>query len=292
MSTNRKSGLEEKVFKLVAYIYFFLFSLAVLVPFYVVLKNSITSHEESLSTMHFLWFPKQGVTLEAYTTAFFSNVLKAYDISILRAFFNTLWQTLPSLIIGLFVSGLAAFAYAKLKFRGKDRLFTLMVATMMIPGAVLTMPSYVFYDSIGWTNSVLPLMIPGLFGGAGTIFFLRQFFRGIPDELIEAAKIDGMGYMRIYTSVMIPLAKPAFVAQFIFGFVGGYNSYMGPLLYLNGQTRLYPLQQALTLFRQIYSGNGPVVSALTVLALLPLLIVYFCMLGYFTEGIASTGIKE
>lgn len=292
MSTNRKSGLEEKVFKLVAYIYFFLFSLAVLVPFYVVLKNSITSHEESLSTMHFLWFPKQGVTLEAYTTAFFSNVLKAYDISILRAFFNTLWQTLPSLIIGLFVSGLAAFAYAKLKFRGKDRLFTLMVATMMIPGAVLTMPSYVFYDSIGWTNSVLPLMIPGLFGGAGTIFFLRQFFRGIPDELIEAAKIDGMGYMRIYTSVMIPLAKPAFVAQFIFGFVGGYNSYMGPLLYLNGQTRLYPLQQALTLFRQIYSGNGPVVSALTVLALLPLLIVYFCMLRYFTEGIASTGIKE
>lgn len=292
MSTNRKSGLEEKVFKLVAYIYFFLFSLAVLVPFYVVLKNSITSHEESLSTMHFLWFPKQGMTLEAYTTAFFSNVLKAYDISILRAFFNTLWQTLPSLIIGLFVSGLAAFAYAKLKFRGKDRLFTLMVATMMIPGAVLTMPSYVFYDSIGWTNSVLPLMIPGLFGGAGTIFFLRQFFRGIPDELIEAAKIDGMGYMRIYTSVMIPLAKPAFVAQFIFGFVGGYNSYMGPLLYLNGQTRLYPLQQALTLFRQIYSGNGPVVSALTVLALLPLLIVYFCMLRYFTEGIASTGIKE
>ena len=281
----------RRLMQVLAYVWFILFTLCVLLPFYVVLKKSFTSEKEMLSTMRFEWFPQMGATVEAFKTALFSDVLNAYGINIFRSFFNTLWQGVPTLLIGLFVSGLAAFAYAKLDFPGKKILFSVTLATMMIPGAVMTMPSYIFYDSIGWSHTVLPVMIPGMFGGAITVFFLRQFFAGIPTDLVEAAKIDGMGFMRIYTSIMIPLAKSAFLAQFIFGFIGAYNNYMAPLLYLNGQTTLYPLQMALSLFRGIYSGNEAVVAAFTVLALLPLLLVYVFLQKYFVEGIATTGVK-
>lgn len=289
--SKQKSGIEEKILKGMAYIYFIFFSLCILIPFYIMLKTSFTSKVESLSSMGFTWIPRQGITLEAYTTALFSDVLQAYDITIFRGFFNTMWQTLPTLLIGLFVSGLAAFAYAKLEFPGKEKFFFLTLATMMIPGAVLTMPSYIFYDSIGWSNTPLPLLIPGMFGGAATIFFLRQFFRGIPTDLLDAAKMDGLGFMGMYSKIMIPLAKPAFLSQFIFGFIGGYNNYMGPLLYLNGQPRLYSLQMALTLFRGIYAGEPAVVAAFTTLALLPMLLIYIFMQKYFVEGIAATGVK-
>ncbi len=286
-----KRSAGDIALRIVAYAYFLFFSLCILIPFYIMLKNSLTSEAENLTSMSFSWFPKMGVTFEAYKTALFSDVLDAYGISILRGFFNTLWQTIPTIVIGLFVSGLAAFAYSKLRIPGKDKFFMIMLATMMIPGAVLTMPAYVYYDTIGWSNTVLPIIIPGMFGGATTIFFLRQFFRGIPTELLDAAKIDGLGFMGMYVKIMIPLAKPAFIAQFIFSFIGGYNNYMGPLLYLNGQTNLYPLQMALTLYRGIYGGEPAVVAALTILALVPLLIVYVCMQKFFVEGIATSGIK-
>ena len=286
-----KTSAGEIFAKIVTYVYFVIFALCILIPFYIMLKNSVTSEVENLKSMKFSWFPQMGITFKAYETAMFSDVLDAYGISVLRGFFNTLWQTIPTLLIGLFISGLAAFAYSKLNIPGKNKFFMFTLATMMIPGAVLTMPAYVFYDSIGWSNTVLPIIIPGMFGGATTIFFLRQFFRGIPSDLLDAAKLDGLGFMGMYTKIMIPLAKPAFISQFIFGFIGGYNNYMGPLLYLNGQTDLYPLQMALTLYRSIYGGEPAIVAALTVIALLPLLIIYICMQKFFVEGIATSGIK-
>lgn len=288
---KKKISAGDVVLKIIAYTYFIIFSLCILIPFYIMLKNSLTSEVENLTSMSFSWIPKMGITFEAYQTALFSDVLDAYGISILRGFFNTLWQTLPTLLIGLFVSGLAAFAYSKLRVPGKNKFFMVMLTTMMIPGAVLTMPAYVFYDTIGWSNTVLPIIIPGMFGGATTIFFLRQFFKGIPSDLLDAAKLDGLGFMGMYVKIMIPLAKPAFISQFIFGFIGGYNNYMGPLLYLNGQPNLYPLQMALTLYRGVYGGEPAVVAALTILALVPLLIIYICMQKFFIEGIATSGIK-
>lgn len=290
-SKKKKEGLESSILKVVAYAYFIVFALCVLIPFYVMFKDSITTQAEAIAKLKFAWFPKQGITLQAYMTALVSDVLQAYNITILRSFWNTMWQTLPSLLCSLFVSGLAGFAYAKLDFPGKEKFFMATLATMMIPGAVMTMPSYLFFDAIGWSNSVLPLIIPGLFGGATTIFFLRQFFKGIPTALLDAAKIDGMGFMGMYVKIMIPLAKPAFISQFIFGFIGGYNSYMGPLLYLNGRIELYPLQMALTLFRSIYVAEPPVIAAFTILALVPLLIIYIFMQRYFVEGIAASGVK-
>lgn len=286
-----KLSAGDIVLRIVAYTYFVLFSLCILIPFYIMLKNSITTEEENLMSMSFSWIPQMGITLDAYKTVLFSDELSFYGISILQGFFNTMWQTVPTILIGLFVSGLAAFAYSKLRVPGKDKFFMFMLATMMIPGAVLTMPAYVFYDTIGWTYTVLPIIIPGMFGGATTIFFLRQFFRGIPSDLLDAAKLDGLGFMGMYTKIIIPLSKPAFISQFIFSFIGGYNNYMGPLLYLNGETDLYPLQMALALYRGFYGRNVAMLAALTIVALLPLLIIYICMQKFFVEGIATSGIK-
>lgn len=288
---KNRASVGSVIAKIVTYFYFILFSLCILIPFYIMLKNSVTSEVENLTSMKFSWFPKMGITFDAYDTALNSNILDAYGISILRGFYNTLWQTIPTLLIGLFVSGLAAFAYSKLRIPGKNKFFMITLATMMIPGAVLTMPAYVYYDSIGWSNTVLPIIIPGMFGSATTIFFLRQFFKGIPTDLLDAARLDGLGFMGMYTRIMIPLAKPAFISQFIFGFIGGYNNYMGPLLYLNGQPDLYPLQMSLTLYRSIYGGEPAIVAALTILALLPLLLIYIFMQRFFVEGIATSGIK-
>lgn len=288
---KRSVPLGGRIFTAVAYLYLILFAITVLIPFFVVLITSVTKQSELIATMDFIWFPKEGLTAEGYYTALFSDILDAYGISVLRGFFNTLWQTLLTLLVGLFVSGLSAFAFAKLRFPGKRVLFYILIGTMMIPGAVMTMPSYIFYDAIGWSNSVLPIVIPGMFGGAMTVFFLRQFFMTIPTELLEAAKIDGLGFFGMYVRIMIPLAKPAFLAQFIFGFVGGYNNYLAPLLYLNGQTELYPLQMVITLFNSIYSGNLTAICAFIVIGLAPLLIIYSFSQKYFIQGIAAEGIK-
>ena len=153
------------------------------------------------------------------------------------------------------------------------------------------MPSYIYYDMLGWSHCVLPIVIPGMFGCDMTIFFLRQFFEGIPSDLLDAAKIDGMGFFTMYIKIMIPLAGPAFIAQFVFAFIGGYNSYMGPLLYLNGQTQLYPLQMTLSLFRGIFASDNTIVAALTIIALVPLLIVYIFLQKYFVKGVTIGAVK-
>lgn len=288
---NNGAKIASVLSKGISYLYLIIYSLCIILPFYVLVKTSLTSEVELLSTLKFSWFPKEGISGEAYSVALFSDVFSTYGINILQSFFNTMWQTLPTVIIGLFISGLSAFSFAKLNFPGKNILYVTLLATMMMPTAVLTMPSYIYYNALGWADTVLPIIIPGMFGGAMMVFFLRQFFTGIPNDLLEAAKIDGMGYMGMYMKIMLPLSKPAFMAQFIFAFVGGYNNYLGPLLYLNGKIALYPLQMALTLFRGIYADSEGVIGAFTVLALLPLLIVYIFTQRYYVEGIAATGIK-
>ena len=251
MSNTKSNGSKfvSALLKTLSYLYLIIFAICVILPFYVLLKTSFTTEKEILSTMSFAWFPKDGVSFESYKTALFSDIFSTYGINIFQSFLNTIWQTLPTVLIGLFISGLAAFSFAKLKFPAKNILYVILLATMMMPTAVLTMPSYIYYNALGWANTVLPIIIPGMFGGAMMVFFLRQFFQGIPNDLLEAAQIDGMGYMRMYITIMIPLSKPAFMAQFIFAFVGNYNNYLGPLLYLNGKISMYPLQMALTLFR-------------------------------------------
>ncbi|MEV5025675.1 carbohydrate ABC transporter permease [Paenibacillus sp. LPE1-1-1.1] len=205
-------------------------------------------------------------------------------------FINTLAVTLPPTIVGLFASAIAAYAFGRMDFPGKNALFIALLATMMIPGVVLMVPSFILYKYLGWIDSWKPLIIPGMFGAAGTVFFLRQFMKTIPSELEDAAKIDGLNPFGIFIRIMVPLSKPALATQAIFGFLGGYNDYMGPLIYLNSPEK-YTLQLVLATFQDAYNAEWTLIMAGSVLALIPTVILFFFAQKYFVEGITMTGMK-
>lgn len=268
------------------YIFLVIFLLWILVPFYIILVTSFKTEAEVNQTI-FSWFPMKGFYFGGYTAIFEEPI--GY-ISITRGFLNTLWIIIPPTILGLLTSAFSAYAFAKLKFRGKNILFAILLATMMIPGMVTLVPSFVIYDNIGWNRTPLPMMIPGMFGAAACVFYLRQFFMGIPSETLEAARLDGLGYFGMFFWMMLPLSVPALIAQGVLGFVGGYNDYFGPMLYLSG-TQYETLQVALASFAGNYQGQWNHIMASTIVALIPTIAIYLVAQRYFIEGIAVSGLK-
>lgn len=261
--------------------------LFVLVPFYILLITSLESEIEA-NNAAFSWWPKMGLTVEAYKAVLFK---KMGGTSVVRGLWNTLWIYVPGLIVGLFMSAMSAFSFAKLRFRGKNFMFSILMATMMIPNCMSTIASFLVFDNIGWVNTPFPLMIPRMFGAIGVVFFLRQYFMGIPDDLVGAARIDGLGSFGIFVKIMIGVAAPALIAQFILTFIGAYNDYMGPLIYLQDAS-MYTLQIALAYFADVYTQNWPLRMAGCVVAMLPLIILYFISQRYILKGIAiSSGLK-
>lgn len=268
------------------------FMIAAILPLYVVLVTSVTSYQETTSTMSFVWWPKQGLDFSAYRTVLFDDIFARTSIpTLILGFINTFWISIVQVSAQLFFSGLAAYAYSKLNFRLKEQTFLLQLVTMMIPTACMTVTFFMFYRWLGWTDSYLPVVVPGMFGSATTIFFLRGFFNGIPTSLFDAAKMDGMGTFGCYLHVAIPLAKPAFIAQLIFAFLSVYNSYTGPLLYLTKDHQV-TLQLALTQIADAYPSYVAVKCAASVIGLIPMIIIFLVFQRYFIEGIMAGGVKE
>ena len=274
-----------------------LYTVFLFFPIITVLITSFTSTEELASTTDFIWWP-ENFTFDAYKAIFeydFYSDLTGMP-GLVLGFVNTMWLTLIPLVIGLVVSGFSAYAFSKMNFPFKEQLFKFSVIIRSIPLGAFNVISYVFFSAIGWTGEkgFLPLLIPGMFGGLGTVFFLRLFFDGIPTSLIEAATIDGAGFFQCFTKIMFPLAKPAFIAQFIFGFVGSYNSYLAPQLYLQDQPQFVTLQLYLSQIRELFPGlgNENIHMAAAILGMLPLIIIYCCLQKYFIEGVSEGGVKE
>lgn len=274
-----------------------LYTLFLFFPIVTVLLTSFIPSEELATSTKFVWWSK-NVSLDAYKVIFqYDSYTELVGLpGLLLGFINTMWLTLIPLVIGLIMSGFSAYAFSKMNFPFKEKLFRFSVIIRSIPLGAFGVISYVFYSAIGWTgeNGFLPLLVPGMFGGLGTVFFLRLFFDGIPNSLIEAATLDGAGFFHCFTKIMVPLAKPAFIAQFIFGFIGGYNSYMGPMLYLQNQPQFVTLQLYLSQIRQLFPtyGSENIHSAAAILGMLPLVIIYCCMQKYFIEGVTAGGVKE
>ncbi|MDQ6423147.1 carbohydrate ABC transporter permease [Paenibacillus sp. LHD-117] len=212
------------------------------------------------------------------------------EANLLHGFMNTMIIIVPTTFIGLFTSALAAYAFARIHFPARNVLFVMLLATMMIPGVVTMIPTFILYKSIGWVDSWLPLMIPGMFGAAAAVFFLRQFFMTIPSELEDAAMMDGLNPIQIFIKIILPLSKPALVAQGIFGFLGGYNDFLGPLIYINSPNK-FTLQLVLASFQGFYNAQWTYIMAGSVLALIPTVLLFFFAQRYFVEGITLTGMK-
>ncbi len=272
------------------YLSLILFALWILAPFSLVIVTSFKTIKEA-NSLDFTWWPKE-FSLQGFERVFTYDNGSAFEgvPLLLSGFINSLWIVIPPTLLGLLSSALAAYAFAKLRFRLKNQLFGLLLLTMMIPGTILLTPTYIIYNLIGWVDTPLPLMIPGMFGAAACVFFLRQFFTGIPNDLLEAGKIDGIGFMRFFFEIMVPLSIPALLAQGLLGFIGGYNDYLGPLIYLQSP-ELYTLQIALSMLKDIFGQNVPAMMVATLVSIAPTIFLYLLTQKYFVQGIATSGMK-
>ncbi len=270
-------------------------SLLVVLPFAIILVTSFKSITDAQSWEFSLVGKEDGLTVQGYKLFFkYSD----YDTGIpwlLTGFLNTMITSLVPTIGSLFFGALAAFAFAKIKFRMSKPFFAVILFTMMIPGTILMIPHYLMYESFGWIDTFLPLIVPGFFGGASLIFFLRQFMYGVPDSVIEAGKIDGLSWPGIFIRIMLPLVVPALLAQGLLGFIGHYNAYLGPLLYLRDPGRA-TLQLVVANFKSAAMGtsqgrNYPALMACCIVTIMPILILYTIFQKYFVDGIATSGMK-
>lgn len=279
------------------YVVMIVYTLFLFFPIMTVLLTSFVPTEELATSTDFIWFSKNA-NMQAYLAIFINDSYRSIVglPGLVLGFINTMWMTLIPLVIGLITAGLSGFAFSKIDFPFKEKLFKFSVIIRMIPLGAFGVISYVFFSNIGWTGELgyLPLIVPGMFGGIGTMFFLRIYFDGIPDSLVEAARLDGAGFFTTFAKVMFPLAKPAFVSQFIFGFVSGYNNYLGPMLYLQNQPKYVTLQLYLSQIRSLFpsAGSENIYSAAAILGMLPLIVIYCFVQRYFIEGITVGGVKE
>lgn len=206
-----------------------------------------------------------------------------------RWLFNTAFLSVTVAGLEVIFCSLAAYAFARMKFPGRNLVFSFMLATMMIPGAVTLIPSYVLMSKLKLINSYFSLIIPGAVS-AGGIFMLTQFFKSVPQELVEAAHIDGASHLQIYKDIILPLSRPALLTILILQFQGMWNSFLAPLLYINSPDKMV-LNVALSIFQQTYKAQWNLTLVGAMFNAFPVLIIFFIFSKYYIEGISYTGVK-
>ncbi len=210
-------------------------------------------------------------------------------IPLMKFVTNTVKITLIVTFLQLLTSSFAAYAFAKLRFKYRNTLFMAYIATIAVPWQVYMVPQFMMMRNFGLNDSHLAIIFLQAFSAFG-VFMMRQFYQGIPDELCEAARIDGMTEYQIYSRIMLPLSKPALSTLMIFTFVNTWNDFLGPLIYLKTEAKK-TLQLGLKMFISQYSSEYGLIMAASVLSLIPVLIVFLSVQRYFVEGVAATGVK-
>ena len=251
-----------------------------LFPFFWMLTTSLKTEAEALRVPP-LWIP---VSFQ------WENYILAWNAAPFgRYFFNSFFMSITTTIGEVFTVILGAFAFAKMKFFGRNALFALLLATLMIPGQMLLLPNYVTITRLGWYDTYWALIVPWLVSVFG-IFLLRQFFRGIPDELQDAAKIDGCSRFRFLFTIVVPLSRPAIFTVALLKFLGSWNSFTWVLI-MTGSTRMRTVPVGLRAFSSEIGTAYEQLMAASVLAIIPVLILFFFTQKQFIQGVARTGIK-
>jgi multiple sugar transport system permease protein len=262
------------------YILLTLGALVVLYPFFYMIMNSVKPGREILHSPNAL--PTE-LTLSGYTGVF-------QRLPVLLLLRNSLILALSVTLLNTALSALAAYAIAKINFPGRDKLFAFMLATMMIPGVLFLIPTYVIMYDLGWVNKFRALIIPAAVS-VYNIFLLRQFIQTIPDELIEAARLDGANDLGVFWRVILPLMRPALTTVAILTFMGSWNDFFGPLLYLPDPS-LWTVQIGLLQFQSAVPGeNAQEIWAATTMITLPLVVVYFFLQDQFVQAFANVKFK-
>jgi len=258
-----------------------LVGLAVLFPFYWMVRSSL------LSNIEINQYPP--LLLPAWRFENYPLTLTTFPFA--RYLANTLTIALPSILGVLATSSLAAYAFARLEFPGKRLWFTLVIGSMLMPGAVTIIPIFMGWSALRLSNGYVPLIVPAfLGGGAFNIFLVRQFLLTIPRDLDEAATIDGAGHLRILFQVLAPLVKPVLISVALFTFILYWNDLLGPLIYVS-RTEMNTISQGLANFRSGFGTDWKAIMAASTLAIAPCVAMYLAGQKYFIEGIVLSGLK-
>lgn len=280
MKTRSKSK-HDLTKKIIVYAILIIMAAIMLIPFFWMLSASIKSDREVFAMNPFVWIPKEPK---------WDNYVKIWTkIPMLKFVENTVILTIVVTILQLITSSFAAYAFSKLEFKHKNKLFIAYIATIAMPWQVYMVPQFIMMRSMGLNDKLLAMVCLQAFSAFG-VFLMKQFYDGIPHELCEAARIDGMSEYKIYAHIMLPLSKPALSTLVIFTFVNTWNDYLGPLIYLKTESHK-TIQLGLKMFIGQYSSEYGLIMAGSVLSLIPVLVLFMCMQKYFVEGMASTGIK-
>ena len=267
----------------VIFLYAFLIVLAILfiLPIFYLFMGSFKAESE-LFRVPFKWLPDKfqfGNFINMFSSIPFFKYLK-----------NTMIIVVCNIVGSLLSCSLVAYGFARLRWPGRDKVFILVLITMILPYQVTLVPLFLMFTKMKWIGTFLPLTVTCFFGNPFFIFLLRQFFTGIPQDISEAARIDGAGEFTIFSRLVIPMAKPALTTVAIFAFIRSWNDFLGPLVFL-GKDELYTLSLAASMLKSNLDHNWSLLLALGAVMILPVLILFFVMQKYFIQGIAMSGIK-
>ncbi len=276
MRATRSIGTATKYFLLVFFAGFFI------LPWIWMITTSLKSPEE-LAVYPIIWIP-DPIRWDNYMEAF-----RRADFSIFL--WNTILVTVPSVIGAVLSNAMVAYGFARVRWPGRDVVFGLVLATLILPAFVTFIPLYLIFKELNWINTFLPLIVPTFFGNPFFIFLLRQFFMSLPEELADAARVDGASELRIFSQIILPLSKPALAVVALFQFIGSWNDYFGPLIYINDKA-LYTISLGIANMRASYGfSNFAWIMAATCMSVLPIIVLFFFAQRTFIEGIALTGLK-
>jgi multiple sugar transport system permease protein len=278
---------QATLINIITYVLLGLGAAIVLVPFLWMIKTSLTAETRLFQ------FPPQlfpdPVVWRNYIEAW-----NALPVSFTRFTANTIFITVLAMTAEIFTCSLVAYGFARFRFPGRNFLFILMLSTMMLPGVVTLVPTFILWRELKLIDTYDPMTLGAWFAwGPSYVFLLRQFFLSLPKEIEEAARIDGANTFQIYWHIMLPLVKPALLAIAVLSFIGNWNNFMGPLIYLNSGEK-YPMIMALKFFEQSLSKEAPLfhyMMAMTTMMSFPLLMLYFFMQRTLIEGITAGAVK-
>lgn len=284
----RHVPLSERLGALGRYLLLTALGVTFLLPFYW-MASSAMKDDSQIYTVPPVWVP---------SPAYVGNFAAAWTVQNFNLFaFNTIVKyAIPSTIGTVISSALVAYSFARMRWPGRDIMFAICLATMMIPFQVRLVPLFIIFKDLGWINTYLPLVVPAFFGNAFFIFMLRQFFRTIPMELSEAATIDGANEIQTMLQVILPLTKPALTVVALFAFMDAWNDYLGPLIYINSEPE-WTLALAIQRMGRALTEVGatanayPYLMAASTIVTLPILLLFFFAQRAFIEGISLSGIK-
>jgi multiple sugar transport system permease protein len=280
-----RTGLFGRVspWKILLYVALILLSLCFLMPLIWMVSTSLKDTVQTY-TVPPIWIP-HPLRFENYPEALSAQPFDKF-------FANTAYYAVVSCVGAVLSASVVAYGFSRIRWVGRDILFFVCIATLMIPFQVKMIPLYLIFRNLHWLNSYNPLVVPAFFGDAYLIFLLRQFFMSIPQELSEAARIDGANEVSIFFRIVLPLARPAIAVVALFQFMFAWNDYTGPLIYLN-EPGQFPISLGLQRFLGQFQGKltWPYLMAASTVTVLPILVLFFIAQRTFIEGIAVSGIK-